>query len=230
MNPAERPSQPCGGSCKPLLTRVPCATRKGAGAGNYVFIDAQDLGGVWKTAIRGMNVFILGVQRERNEVERTLDHIPEPRPKVDDVMTLERGWFYVCFGKSVQKVYVYPSWLPDMQIAVKVARGEITSEDARTYQIREAIDRFVDNAYGEQTEQEEEELANKELEQENIRLKERIKHLEEELIDLRAHALKNKLIPSDTGTDEVPPGDPGPGKRAFGGHSGSPGQGPDRSP
>jgi hypothetical protein len=206
LNPAERLPQPCGGNCKPLLTRVPCATRKGAGAGNYVFIDAQDLGGVWKTAIRGMNVFILGVQRERNEVERTLDHIPEPRPKVDDVMTLERGWFYVCFGKSVQKVYVYPSWLSDMQIAVKVAKGEMSSETARIYHAQEPIELGSGQ-------EEEEELANRELEQENLNLRKKIIELEDEVRKLRADALKNKLIPSDTedrrpitGTDEeIPP-------------------------
>ena len=44
----------------------------------------------------------LGVQRERNEVERTLDHIPEPRPTVNDIMTLERGWFYICRDQGYQ--------------------------------------------------------------------------------------------------------------------------------
>jgi hypothetical protein len=50
--------------------------RKGAGLRNYVWLDSQDIGGVDKELLRSCPVWLLGVQREINEVKRTLDNIP----------------------------------------------------------------------------------------------------------------------------------------------------------
>jgi hypothetical protein len=60
--------------------------RKGAAVGN------QDIAGVSKEIIRQSSVWLLGVQREANEIRRTLAHIPAglKKPKADDVARIER--------------------------------------------------------------------------------------------------------------------------------------------
>jgi hypothetical protein len=88
--------------------------RKTAAAGNFLWLDSQDLSGVAKALLKQVSVWILGVQREINEVLHTLDQIPMSRkakPKPEDVMRLKIGEFYVCHGDMVKKVYVCPAWL-----------------------------------------------------------------------------------------------------------------------
>lgn len=87
--------------------------RKGAAAGNRVWLDSQDLAGVDKEIIKQVSVYVLGVQREANEVKRTLAHLPAgaKKPKPEQIMTLGRGWFYVSFGHELRCVYVQPGWL-----------------------------------------------------------------------------------------------------------------------
>lgn len=94
--------------------------RKGAGLHNYVWLDSQDIGGVDKELLRSCPVWLLGVQRETNEIKRTLDNIPSgiAKPKPTDVATLERGQFFACYGRTVVRTYVQPTWM--------------TSDDART--------------------------------------------------------------------------------------------------
>lgn len=98
--------------------------RKGGGLKNFVWIDSQDLAGVEKVIVKAAGVYLLGVQREANEVKRTLEHIPRvpEKLKVEDIMTLEKGQFWVCFGNTVRKVYVQPAWMTD-QLAREVALG-----------------------------------------------------------------------------------------------------------
>lgn len=87
--------------------------RKGGALKNYVWVDAQDLAALHKDILRSVQVWILGVQRERNEVQRMLDHITgTAKPKVADVMELGLGEFFVCYGKELRKVYVQPAWMP----------------------------------------------------------------------------------------------------------------------
>jgi hypothetical protein len=73
----------------------------------------------------------MGVQREHNEVVRALKHIPfgSPKPKPEDIMSLEIGQFYVSHGKKMVKTYVQPSWM-DNRAAREVAIGNLTIEDA----------------------------------------------------------------------------------------------------
>lgn len=99
--------------------------RKGAGLRNYVWLDSQDIGGVDKEVLRSCPVWLLGVQREANEINRVLDNIPAgiKKPKAADVATLEKGQFFACFGKHVIKTYVRPSWMFE-QRAIAIARGE----------------------------------------------------------------------------------------------------------
>jgi hypothetical protein len=70
--------------------------RQAAGLGNYLWLDSQDIAGVEKIILKSVPVWILGVQRESNEVKRTLDQIPAgiKKPKPEQVATLGLGEFY----------------------------------------------------------------------------------------------------------------------------------------
>jgi hypothetical protein len=100
--------------------------RKGAGIGNFIWLDSQDLAGVWKEALRACSVWIMGVQGEINEVTRMLKHLPTPnslKPKPEQVMCLSQGQFYVRFGRELKLVYVRPVWMDELR-ARAIARGE----------------------------------------------------------------------------------------------------------
>lgn len=89
--------------------------RKGAAAGNFMWLDSQDITGVDKRVLKQVGVWILGVQREINEVEHTLDQMAVPKklkPPIEDVMQLRRGQFFVCFEDVMKRVYVLPRWMP----------------------------------------------------------------------------------------------------------------------
>jgi hypothetical protein len=87
--------------------------RKGAGLQNYVWLDSQDIGGVDKELLRSCPVWLLGVQREANEIKRVLENIPAgiAKPKPADVATLRKGEFFACYGRHVIKTYVQPAWM-----------------------------------------------------------------------------------------------------------------------
>ena len=106
--------------------------RKGAGLGNYVWLDSQDIGGVDKEVLRSCPVWLLGVQREANEIKRTLDNIPAgiKKPKPGQIATLKKGEFFACYGEHVIKTYVQPSWA-SAEEAIRVAKGESLAEDIR---------------------------------------------------------------------------------------------------
>lgn len=106
----------------PVLLACEQLIRKGGAGRNFVWLDSQDIAGVHKNVLRSVGVWILGVQREANEVKRALAHIPGKKPKLDDVMQLERGQFFVCFGHTVIKTYVQPVWM-DEHMARAVACG-----------------------------------------------------------------------------------------------------------
>lgn len=108
----------------PVLLACEALIRKGGAGRNFVWLDSQDIAGVHKAVLRQVGVWILGVQREAHEVKRTLAHIPGKKPKIDDVMQLERGQFYVCYGSTVIKTYVQPAWL-DAESAREVSLGEV---------------------------------------------------------------------------------------------------------
>ena len=98
--------------------------REGAGLSNYIWIDSQDIAGVEKELLRAAAVWLMGVQREANEVQRSLSSIPKgiKRPTAADIVRLGLGEFYACWGEHVHKVYVQPAWL-DSATAQKIARG-----------------------------------------------------------------------------------------------------------
>jgi len=105
--------------------------RKGAGLRNYVWLDSQDIGGIDKELLRSCPVWLLGVQREANEIKRVLENIPSgtAKPKPSDVATLQKGQFYACFADTVVKTYVQPAWMIQAE-AVGIARGTRSIEQA----------------------------------------------------------------------------------------------------
>lgn len=97
--------------------------RKGAAAQNFMWLDSQDITGVDKRVLKQVGVWILGVQREVNEVEHTLSQMAVPKklkPQPEEVMQLGRGQFYVSFEDVLKRVYVQPSWMP-ADMAQKIA-------------------------------------------------------------------------------------------------------------
>jgi hypothetical protein len=98
--------------------------RKGAGLGNYVWLDSQDIGGVDKEILRSCPVWLLGVQRETNEIKRVLDNIPAgvKKPRPADVSMLKKGEFFACFGEHTIRTYVRPKWM-DADEAHEIACG-----------------------------------------------------------------------------------------------------------
>lgn len=104
--------------------------RKGAALRNYVWLDSQDLAGVDKEILKQVAVWLIGVQREANELRRALAHIPAgvKRPKLEDLATLGRGQFWACWHGHAVRVYVQPAWLSD-DLAIQVSRGELKLDD-----------------------------------------------------------------------------------------------------
>jgi hypothetical protein len=87
--------------------------REGAGLKDYLWIDSQDMAAVDKMLLRACAVWLIGNQREANELKRALSNMPEglKKPKAGELATLELGQFYACFGKSILKTYVQPAWM-----------------------------------------------------------------------------------------------------------------------
>lgn len=112
----------------PVLLAAEELIRKGAAAGNFVWIDSQDIAAVHKSVTRSIGVWILGVQQEQNEIKRMLQQIPRPTPSATEIMQLGRGQFFACFRDKLAKVYVQPFWVTG-EHAEAVARGE---EDIRS--------------------------------------------------------------------------------------------------
>lgn len=103
--------------------------REGATNGNFLHIDAQDLGGVDKTTLRQVSVWIMGKMLEANEVERLLKQTLRLDVRAEEVQTLTLGRFIVADGTSnkVKKVYVWPYGVP-REMAVAVAKGNLSPD------------------------------------------------------------------------------------------------------
>ncbi|MDD3491935.1 MAG: hypothetical protein PHZ19_00365 [Candidatus Thermoplasmatota archaeon] len=112
-----------GGPVKRIAETI---IRQGAAIDIYLFFDSQDIAGVDKALLKQVDNWILGRQKEVNEVEHTLSQIPMPKhlkPKPEEIMRLPIGHFFACFGDVVRKVYVQPLWLGD-GVARLVAMGK----------------------------------------------------------------------------------------------------------
>lgn len=119
------------GRGSPVKLAVEKLIREGAALGNYVWFDSQDITGVDKTPLKSVEVWILGRQRELNEVQRTLAQIPVPKkdkPAPEEVARLHLGHFYVCAGDKTRLVYVQPAWMTEND-AIRVATGHLSIRD-----------------------------------------------------------------------------------------------------
>lgn len=106
--------------------------RQSAGLRNYLWLDSQDIAGVEKLILKSVPVWVLGVQREANEIKRTLAQIPAgiKKPKPEAIATLGLGEFFACYGTHTTKVYVQPAWMSDDDARAH-ARGEIVAARRR---------------------------------------------------------------------------------------------------
>lgn len=117
--------------------------RKGASARNYLWLDSQDLAGVDKNILRQVGVYILGVQRESNELKRVVEHIPIDARKrkaiLGELARLGIGEFFVSYGRELHKVYVQPSWeREDIARATAVVGGLANEHTPEAIERREA--------------------------------------------------------------------------------------------
>jgi hypothetical protein len=101
------------GKGSPVKASAEALVRKGSGLRNFIWIDSQDMAGVDKVVLRGCPVWLIGVQREANEIRRNLANIPASlaRPTAADVATLTQGQFFACFRDRVVRTYVQPAWM-----------------------------------------------------------------------------------------------------------------------
>jgi hypothetical protein len=113
------------GKGSPVKAAAVSLVREGAALKNFVWLDAQDLRGVDKVVLGGCTVWILGVQRERNEIDRVLDNIPEATGKIkaEHIARLGIGQFYAAFDEHIFKTYVWPTWMTEDE-ARDVAKGK----------------------------------------------------------------------------------------------------------
>lgn len=118
------------GKNSPVKVEIRRLAREGAGLKNYIWIDSQDIAGVEKEILRAAAVWLIGVQRESNEIERALASIPKgiKRPSEGEIPRLKLGEFFACWGEHVHKVYVQPAWM-EADLAIAISKGD---ESART--------------------------------------------------------------------------------------------------
>lgn len=109
----------------PVSAPVQELIRQGAGIGNFVWIDLQDLRGIQKMLLRSIQVWLFGVQREKNEVENTLRSMPTPevKPTAQEMMQLKIGEFLVAYDTELYRCYVQPAGMEDVH-AQAIARGD----------------------------------------------------------------------------------------------------------
>jgi hypothetical protein len=173
------------GKGSPVKASAVTLVRKGAALGNYIWVDSQDMAGVDKVILRGAAVWLIGVQREANEIKRNLANIPASikRPKPADIARLERGQFFACWGTHCVLTYVQPAWMSH-NAAADIARGDrpigTVAPPRRPQPKEEEVNR-----------QEAEALA-----QENTRLKAQIRDLEDRLAARDRAAVAPAPIPT----------------------------------
>ena len=97
--------------------------REGGASGIFLVLDSQDVTNIDKAVLKSVDTWLLGRQREINEVRRVLAQIAvTPKPTPQQVMTLGVGHFYVASGDWCKLVYVQPRWM-DEAVARAVAMG-----------------------------------------------------------------------------------------------------------
>jgi hypothetical protein len=122
------------GKNTPVKTEVRKLARLGAGLKNYLWIDSQDMAAVDKEILRACPVWIIGVQREHNEVKRALKNMAAgmKKPKAEDISRLGLGHFFACWSTQIHHTYVQPVWLDEDQ-ARAVATGTSSVEEFQQF-------------------------------------------------------------------------------------------------
>lgn len=127
------------GRSTPVSFPVEELIRQGAALKNFVWIDLQDLRGIRKLLLRSIQVWLFGVQREKNEVANTLKSMPTPehKPSASEMMQLGIGQFIAAYGNELRRVYVWPAGMEETH-AQAIALGH---EDAKSWKrIAKALD------------------------------------------------------------------------------------------
>jgi hypothetical protein len=127
------------GRTTPVSFPVEELIRQGAALQNFVWIDLQDLRGIKKLLLRSIQVWLFGVQREKNEVANTLKSMPTPehKPSASEMMQLGIGEFIAAYGNELRRVYVWPAGMEETH-AQAIALGH---EDAKSWKrIARALD------------------------------------------------------------------------------------------
>jgi hypothetical protein len=127
------------GRSTPVSFPVEELIRQGAVLNNFVWIDLQDLRGIKKLLLRSIQVWLFGVQREKNEVANTLKSMPTPehKPSASEMMQLGIGQFIAAYGNELRRVYVWPAGMEETH-AQAIALGH---EDAKSWKrIASALD------------------------------------------------------------------------------------------
>ena len=166
------------GKNTPVKVAAVSLVRKGLGAGNLMWLDSQDIAGVDKPLLKQVGVWILGVQREINEVEHTLAQMALPKkakPKPEDVMQLRRGQFYVSFDDVMKHVYVLPAWMPQ---ATAIAIAKHLPGARGEQMLREAVDEYQPTKVRREEENMDYKAAYEQAQQEIEQLKRRLAELE----------------------------------------------------
>ena len=119
------------GRVTPASEEAISMARKGAVIGNFLLVDSQDIAGVATEVRQAASVWILGVQRELNELKRTLQMIPASvkKPKPSEITSLELGQFIACWGRYSVRTYVQPAWMEASE-AIAIARGAMSIDEA----------------------------------------------------------------------------------------------------
>lgn len=173
----------------PVLYAAEQLIRKGGAGGNFVWLDSQDIAGVHKNILRQVGVWLLGVQREINEIKRTLSHIPTGvrKPTPDMVRSLGIGHFVAAFDRRVTIAYVQPAWMAEAT-AIAISKGETPLEtlEGQTVNEQEAAELRAENS---------------ELKRRNFGLEARIEELEGRLADLGKPAPARREEPTPVMTD-----------------------------
>lgn len=107
------------GKGSPCKAPVESLIRQGATNDNYVWVDSQDITGMAKPILKQVNNWVLGYQKEKNEVDRTRDQMGKRRaPSKEAIMDLNIGEFFVCDKSGITKTYVDPIWIGEVEVEV----------------------------------------------------------------------------------------------------------------
>lgn len=207
------------GKRSPVLAACEELIRQGGTLGNYLWLDSQDLV-LHTNVLRSVGVYILGVQRERNEVKRVLDYIPDALPKLkpSNIQKLDVGQFWVCFKRKTVLTYVMPAWgtetycrsvalgmasPPEAPKAVKSDEWRVTSEEPEETPDKELVAQTSDSDVCGSVSQEDDEMW-KEKYEEAMR--------EIEVLKNTVADLESALRFRDKQTHEPVPADGAPGQ------------------